>query len=87
MLDLSKLESGKLSNLNLKSSADVIPYLRYLVESFHSFGETKGVELLYIFCPQIEYPWIMDYDPERLMDVVSNLLSNAIKFTPRKEER
>ena len=77
MLDLSKLESGKLS-LNL-IQADITPYLHYLVDSFDSYAETKGVGLHLL--PKT-HELVMDYDPERLMDITSNLLSNAIKFTP-----
>ena len=77
MLDLAKLESGKLE-LNLVH-ADVIPFLYYLVESFHSFAEAQGVDLQML--PELEN-LEMDYDPDRLTDIASNLLSNAIKFTP-----
>ena len=77
MLDLSKLESGKLS-LNL-IQADITPYLHYLVDSFDSYAETKGVGLHLL--PKAN-ELVMDYDPDRLMDITSNLLSNAIKFTP-----
>lgn len=77
MLDLSKLESGKLSLRLIQG--DIIPYLHYLAESFHSFAETQNVELQVLPHPE---GLIMDYDPERLKDVMSNLLSNAIKFTP-----
>ncbi|MCG8327032.1 MAG: ATP-binding protein [Chitinophagales bacterium] len=77
ILDLRKLESGKLE-LNL-FQADVIPHLQYILESFDSLGESKSVRAHFI-CE--EKSVIMDYDPEKLLRVVSNLLSNAIKFTP-----
>lgn len=77
MLDLSKLESGKLELKLIQS--DVIAYLQYLIESFHSLADNKGIGLVY-------YPEIpalnMDYDAEKLQLIVSNLLSNAIKFSP-----
>lgn len=76
MLDLSKLESGKLA-LHLVQG-DIISYLQYLTESFHSYAESKGIEL--IFYPEIDKV-VMDYDEEKLMQVISNLLSNAIKFS------
>ncbi len=77
LLDLAKLESG---NLKLNYiQGDVVPYLRYVAESLHSLAAVRGVSL------QIDYPGdpiVMDYDPERLQQIVHNLLSNAIKFTP-----
>jgi CheY-like chemotaxis protein len=77
MLDLAKLESGKIQ-LN-EIQADIIPYICYLVESFHSYAESKKVNLHLL--PQVEY-LIMDYDHKRVREIISNLLSNAIKFTP-----
>jgi len=81
MLDLSKLESGKLK-LN-PVQGDVIPYLRYIFESFHSYAEAKDIRLH--FHSEAE-ELIMDYDPDQLLNVVSNLLSNAVKFTPKGGE-
>jgi signal transduction histidine kinase len=78
MLDLSKLESGKLT-LHYQR-ADIVSFLRYIVESFHSLAENKGVQLHFI--PDSE-PLIMDFDEVRLQQIISNILSNAIKFTPK----
>ena len=79
MLDLSKLESGNLSMKYVQ--ADVISYLKYLVESFHSLAKAKSIELHFTSKVVELY---MDYDPQRLQQVISNLLANAIKFTPEK---
>ncbi len=77
ILDLSKLESGKTS-LNL-TQADIITYLQYLTESFLSAAETKHIRLsFYPEVPQL----VMDFDEEKIQQIVYNLLSNAIKFTP-----
>ena len=78
LLDLSKLESGKMS-LNLVHG-DAIKYINYLLESFHSLAETKNIRLH--FLPEQE-GILMDYDPDKLMNIIANLLSNAIKFTPQ----
>jgi len=78
MLDLSKLESGKL-NLHYQR-ADIVFFLEFIVESFHSLAENKGVQLHFI--PD-EEALIMDYDEVRMQQIVSNILSNAIKFTPK----
>jgi len=77
MLDLSKLEAGKL-NLNY-SHADIIHFLKYLTESFHSVAENRAIQLHFLSDLE-EYQ--MDYDAERLQQVFFNLLSNALKFTP-----
>lgn len=77
MLDLSKLESGKLQ-LNLVRG-DIIPFLEYLTESFFSIARDKDIRLL--FYPEVE-ALVMDYDEAKIQHIVYNLLSNALKFTP-----
>lgn len=77
MLDLSKLESGTLPVKMI--NADIIAYLRYINESFHSFTEIRGISLHFL-CFEESYP--MDYDPDKVLDIVTNLLSNAIKYSP-----
>lgn len=78
MLDLNKLESGKLY-LHYQQS-DVIQFLKYMVESLHSLAENKGVQMH--FLADLDSLTI-DIDEIRLQQVVSNLLSNAVKFTPK----
>jgi len=77
LLDLSKLDAGKL-DLDLVQD-DILPYLRYLTESFHSFALNQKINLHFY---SEEEAIIMDFDPEKMMQVLSNLLSNALKFTP-----
>lgn len=77
MLDLAKLESGSLP-VHLVQG-DIISYLKYLTESFHSYAESKDIGLH--FLSDFE-EYVMDYDQEKVLYIVSNLLSNAIKFTP-----
>ncbi len=77
MLDLSKLDSGKMSLQWVLG--DVVLYLKYLAESFHSYAAIKHIQLA--FCPEVK-SLEMDYDQEKLQHIVSNLLFNAIKFTP-----
>lgn len=79
ILDLRKLESGTLE-LNLVQG-DIIFYLRYVLESFHSLGESKNIKLHFL---SDERELVMDFDKEKVLRIVSNLLSNAIKFTPEK---
>ncbi len=76
ILDLANIENNSLQ-FNY-TQGDVLPYLRYLTESLQSMASFQEVQL------RIEstHPAIvMDYDPERLQQIVHNLLSNAIKFT------
>ena len=78
MLDLAKLESGNME-LHLEQG-DVIPFVKYLGESFQSLAEQKGINLtVYAEIDQL----VMDFDGEKLSVIISNLLSNAVKFTPR----
>ncbi len=77
ILDLAKLESKTLKMNYVQG--DVLAYLRYIAESLHSLANVQNV-LLRVESDQAEI--VMDYDPERLLQIVHNLLSNAIKFTP-----
>ncbi len=81
MLDLSRLESGNLK-LN-RVQGDVLAFLKPIVESFQTLAEQKDVDLAFQTDTK---ELVMDYDPERLQQVVSNLLSNAVKFTPEGGE-
>ncbi|MCO6475791.1 MAG: response regulator, partial [Phaeodactylibacter sp.] len=76
MLDLAKLESGSLPVH--QQQGDVIPFLKYLLESFHSLAEAKDISLH--FRSEAEM-LVMDYDAEKIQQIVGNLLSNAVKFT------
>ncbi len=77
LLDLSKLESGNIK-LNLIND-DIYSFLQYLTESFHSYADSKDIRMHFISDLNNFH---MDYDQEKLQNVISNLLSNAIKFTP-----
>ena len=77
MLNLSKLESGKMK-LELVRD-DVIVFLRSLVSSFSSLVEQKEIQLH--FLPEIN-ELVTPYDPDKLQQIISNLITNAYKFTP-----
>jgi signal transduction histidine kinase/DNA-binding response OmpR family regulator len=77
MLELSKLESGKLTVNAIHG--DIISFLRYIFQ----LQEYAAID------KQISYGFNaetlsceMFFDPEKIATIVSNLLSNAIKFTP-----
>jgi signal transduction histidine kinase/DNA-binding response OmpR family regulator/ligand-binding sensor domain-containing protein len=77
MLDLSKLEDGKMT-LNLVKS-DLIVFLRYIVESFHSLAISQQKQ--FHFLSNIDELTVA-FDAEKLRQIITNLLSNALKFTP-----
>jgi signal transduction histidine kinase/DNA-binding response OmpR family regulator/ligand-binding sensor domain-containing protein len=79
MLDLSKLETGKMQ-LQLVNG-DIINFLRYVVESFHSLAESQQKQLHFLAAMDVLH---MKYDPEKIRQIIANLLSNALKFTPQK---
>lgn len=76
MLDLSKLEANAMP-VNM-IQADIILYIRYLVELFQSLAGSKNITLQYL--PKTDH-FMMDYDPDKLMQVISNFVSNALKYT------
>ncbi|WKX75066.1 ATP-binding protein [Zobellia laminariae] len=77
MLDLSKLESGRMEMSLVQ--INVIPFIKYLGESFHSFAQEDDIHFtVYSEIDEL----VMDIDSQKLATIISNLLSNAIKFTP-----
>ncbi len=79
MLDLSKLETGKMQLQLVKG--DIINFLLYVVESFHSLAESQQKQLHFLSEVDSLY---LEFDQEKIRQIVSNLLSNALKFTPEK---
>ena len=77
MLNLAKAESGAVS-VNLVRR-DVKKYLAYLVERFNSEALKKRIDLRFVSTGDI---FEMDFDPEKLMHIITNLVSNALKYTP-----
>ncbi|WP_173021377.1 sensor histidine kinase [Lewinella sp. W8] len=77
LLGLARLEAKQVTAEYVYG--EIVSYLKYLAESFHSLAEDRGITLtFYSEVAAME----MDYDPEKLQQIVYNLLSNAIKFTP-----
>jgi len=81
ILDLSKLEDGKL-DLKLEQG-NIITHLRYLVESFHSIAEEKQIAITF-YTEDDEI--MMDYDRDKISQIISNLMSNAVKFCSPKDK-
>ncbi len=76
LLDLSKLEAGK---LDLKASQqDIIQMISTITESFSSMSVTQGIQLTFSSDEDELYVF---YDVDKMEKVLINLLSNAMKFT------
>lgn len=77
MLDLSKLENGKMT-LNL-INGDIISFLRYIVESFQSLAASQQKQFHFLADTD---ELAVAFDAEKIRQVITNLFSNALKFTP-----
>ncbi|MCB9051011.1 MAG: response regulator [Lewinellaceae bacterium] len=81
LLDLAKAENKQLKT-NLVQG-DMVNYVRYIAESFHSMANHRNV----ILRSETRLPELMmDFDPEKIRQILSNLISNALKFTPHGGE-
>lgn len=76
LLTMSKLEADSMPVNFIQS--DIIPYIRYILESFTSMADEKSIRLH--FLSRVN-DLTMDFDPEIIEDIVGNLVSNAIKYT------
>ncbi|KAA0993164.1 response regulator [Dyadobacter aurulentus] len=77
ILDLAKVESGKIELVNEEVNVGLI--LAELTNTFHKVAENKGLHLR--IEKEASCPEILFVDHVRLLQIVRNLLSNAIKFT------
>nr|WP_299339227.1 tetratricopeptide repeat protein [Allomuricauda sp.] len=77
ILDLSKLEEGKLQ-LHV-AKGDIISWLRVISASFTSLADSKDIKFIQDF-PEMDI--VSFFDKEKIEQILSNLLSNAFKFTP-----
>lgn len=78
MLDLAKLEKGRL-HINYQK-ADIVAFARLITNTFHNSAQEKGIEL--VFKSNFDNTSI-DFDSEKVRQVLSNLISNSIKFTEK----
>ncbi len=76
MLDISKIEA-KAMPIYFKQQ-DIVLYIKYILESFHSVLASKNLKLNFYAEPEILF---MDFDEEKIRIILSNLLTNAIKFS------
>jgi PAS domain S-box-containing protein len=79
LLDLSKLEAGK---LQLKRELSGIKkVIEESVEGLNTWAATKGITLEKAVQEGLPE---LNIDPNRLIQVLNNLIGNAIKFTPKE---
>ncbi|WP_378182279.1 two-component regulator propeller domain-containing protein [Aquimarina sp. SS2-1] len=76
MLDLAKLEEGKLK-LHLQQG-NIAEFCRYIVSSYSSLAESKNISIAF-YTEQENIR--MDFDQDKIQQILSNLLTNAIKFS------
>ena len=81
ILDLSKIESGKLTIENI--GYDIRTTVEDITEGLYEKAHSKRLELACLF--DSEVPAQIMGDPTRLRQILNNLIGNAIKFTPEGE--
>ena len=77
LLDLSKLEAGKLELR--RELSPIVKIINESAENLHSWAKTKSINIerkIQEGLPEI------NLDPGRIIQVLNNLIGNAIKFTP-----
>ena len=81
ILDLSRIEAGKLGMQSVEFSLDAV--LTDLSAVVGERARAKRLEVLYLLGADV--PRTLHGDPVRLQQVLVNLVTNAIKFTERGE--
>ena len=76
LLDLSKLESGKMKLSAQKG--DIVSFTKAIVMSFESLAEKKEIQINISSSNDLIELY---FDKEKMQKIISNLLSNAFKFT------
>jgi len=77
LLDLSKLEAGKMEIKRKPSS--IVEVINEAISGLKTWADTKSIQIKTVFednLPQV------NIDPNRIIQVLTNLIGNAIKFTP-----
>ena len=77
MLDLARIEAGVMPLHYVQGN--IISHIGYVTGLFVSLAQSHRIRLDF---KTMEPPVRMDFDPDKLLLIVSNLLSNALKYTP-----
>ncbi|WP_221259152.1 PAS domain S-box protein [Flavobacterium okayamense] len=81
ILDISKIEAGKLILDNHKSN--LFKIINESIDMLKFSAHQKGIELIITIDPEVDCAiWV---DELRIKQIIQNLLSNAIKFTHKGE--
>lgn len=78
ILDLSKMESGKMKLQ--ETTVSLQPFILNIMGTFESHAERLGIRFLFEY--KISERLRVLVDEDKLQKVLNNLLSNALKFTP-----
>ena len=79
ILDLSKLESGKMKTRN--SPLDIVHATSKVVDLFKSISDEKGLNLSFKYDKNI--PKFIIADKIKIIQVINNLINNAVKYTEK----
>jgi signal transduction histidine kinase/DNA-binding response OmpR family regulator/ligand-binding sensor domain-containing protein len=79
LLDLSKLESGKMKLSAQK--ADIVSFTKGIAMSFESFMQKKQIQINITTTKDIIELY---FDKEKMQKIITNLLSNSFKFTSER---
>ncbi len=78
LLDVSRFEAGG-GKVDLRT-VDPVRFLNHLEAAFQGLSVQRGIEFT-VECSSL--PTEVQWDEDRINEVLGNLLSNAFKFTPR----
>ena len=78
LVDVASIEAGKLTMQTVQG--DVASLVFEAVESVQISASTKGVSLA---VRDLQETYLVEFDHDRMLQVLANLIANSIKFTPK----
>ena len=78
ILDISKIESGKMTLVNIEYHT--AEFLHNIYEMIHTQTAQKGLDFQIQIDPKL--PCVLNGDANRLRSILINLLNNSVKYTP-----
>jgi PAS domain S-box-containing protein len=83
MLDISRIESGKMESLEKKQEMNIVDSLNEVQKSFSQSFATKGIKFI-VKCSKKINPTVF-YSEEGMRIIFTNLIGNSIKFVPENK--